>query len=86
MIFRDQSKNYFHLTPKIGPLCVCVCMCVGGGNCLIVLLQGCYRSITWVLCMIFLQFIGFSLNKHSIDICNVNTLPVGKCSLGAQIS
>ena len=20
IIFRDQSKNYFHLTPKIGPL------------------------------------------------------------------
>ena len=21
MIVRDQSNNYFHLTPKIGPLC-----------------------------------------------------------------
>ena len=27
--------------------------------------------------MIFLQFIGFSLNKHSIDIWNINTL--GQC-------
>ena len=26
MIIRDQSKNYFHLTPKIGPL-----WWVGGG-------------------------------------------------------
>ena len=36
--------------------------------------------------MIFLQFIGFYLNKHSIDICNINTHTGEKCSSGAQIS
>ena len=30
MIVRDQSKNYFHLTPKIGPL-----WGVGGGVCVV---------------------------------------------------
>ena len=50
------------------------------------LLQGYYKVIIWVLYMIFLQFIGFSLNKHSIDIWNVNTLLAEKSSSGAQIS
>ena len=35
------------------------------GNCLIFFLQVYYRGITGV-CVISLQFIGFSLNKHSL--------------------
>ena len=38
-------------------------------------LQGYYRGITRILCVIFLQFIGFSLKKHSNDIWNINTHP-----------
>ena len=38
------------------------------GNCLIFFLLEYYRGITGVLCVISLQFIGFSLNKHSIEI------------------
>ena len=49
-------------------------------------LQGYYRGITGVFCVIYLQFIEFSLNKHSIDIWNINTHPGEKCSSGAQIS
>ena len=43
-----------------------------------VFLQGYYRGITEVLCVISLQFIGF--NKHSIEIWNINTHPGEKCS------
>ena len=35
-------------------------------------LQEYYWGITGVLCVSFLQFIGFSLNKHSVDIWNIN--------------
>ena len=41
------------------------------GNCLIFFLLEYYRGITGVLCVISLQFIGFSLNKHSIEIWNI---------------
>ena len=37
-----------------------------------------YRGITGLLYVISLQFIGFSLNKHSIEICNIR----GKVLLG----
>ena len=45
-----------------------------------------FTSLTGILCVISLQFIGFSLNKHSIEIWNINTHPGEKCSSGAQIS
>ena len=41
---------------------------------------------TGVLCVIFLQFIRLSLNKHIINIWNINTHLGEKCSLGAHIS
>ena len=50
------------------------------GNCLIFFLLEYYRGITGVLCVISLQFIGFSLNKHSIEIWNI--LIQGKVLLG----
>ena len=34
-----------------------------------------YRGINGALCVISLQFIGFSFKKHSIEIWNINTHP-----------
>ena len=39
-------------------------------------------GITRVLCMILRQFMGFSLNKHIIDIWNFNTHPGGSAPWG----
>ena len=52
---------------------------------MIFFIQGYYRGITGALCVIFLQLIGFSLNRHNIDIWTINTHSGEKCSLGAQI-
>ena len=41
------------------------------GNCMIFFLLEYYIGITGLLCVISLQFIGFSLNKHSIEIWNI---------------
>ena len=80
MIVTDQSKNYFHLSPKIGPLW-------GGGGRVpglpklfgefffirggFFLIMGTIDGIPGVLFVIFLQFIRFSLEKKTFIVLHL---------------